>query len=252
MKWNIQWITVILSSSPGNIRWESPHLLQYPLPIQHSTSSVVVALSATSAAPGVATLPETNSSPWKIQHFDGMKPRISMGIWDFHGLLRFVSGSTNFKETNLGGSHFPLNHDCGRKSVLIYINWKSRLFGKFNVTALFGATVVDFFPHWRKHLSSCPQIEMHMVFIQERHMPFAIMRSKMQTILEDPFNFLKTAILLGLSKYFGLVAMTGKLENPCLDMKPRFRIPQNHVLDIHVSYRFFLVKRTKSCNRLQC
>ena len=120
------------------------------------------------------------------------------------------------------------------------------------MTAFFGATVVDFFPHWRKHLSSCPQIEMHMVFIQERHMPFAIMRSKMQTILEDPFNFLKTAILLGLSKYFGLVAMTGKLENPCLDMKPRFRIPQNHVLDIHVSYRFFLVKRTKSCNRLQC
>lgn len=80
---------------------------------------------------------------------------------------------------------------------------------------------------------------MQMFLIQEKKNLSPSCDSKMRTILEDPFTFLKTAILCGLSKYFGLVEMTGKLV-PCLDMKPRFRIPQIHVFlfNIHFSYRF--------------
>lgn len=111
------------------------------------------------------------------------------------------------------------------------------------MTAIFWATLVDFcFP--LEHLPSCPQIEMQMFLIQEKKIHFSIMRFKDENNSGRPIHFLKTAILCGLSKYFGLVEMTGKLV-PCLDMKPRFRIPQVHVFlfNIHFSYRslFFSV-----------
>lgn len=109
------------------------------------------------------------------------------------------------------------------------------------MTAIFRATVVDFcFP--LEHLPSCPKLRCKCFLFKRKKYLSPSCDSKMRTILEDPFTFLKTAILCGLSKYFGLVEMTGKLV-PCLDMKPRFRIPQIHVFNIQGSYRslFFSV-----------
>ena len=46
---------------------------------------------------GGTTLQETNSSPWKMHHFDGMKPRKD---GDFHGRTVSLSEGT-LQETNI-------------------------------------------------------------------------------------------------------------------------------------------------------